>query len=488
MRALSMIAAVLLALMLMCATALSGCKEEEEEIPTIKLESPASSGKGWTYSRTTGVITINSGANVTVTGYTTQNRIVVNGTATVTLSDAGIMNAAASPFELGNSANVTLKLVGSNRLTCTFDDEDATTFFAGLQVEDTASLTIEGPGSLTATGGPGGAGIGGGYMFKGSSMTPSALALSASQSGTITITGGSVTATGGKLGAGIGGGIYGSGGNTTISGGMVNATGGGGGYGGGTVIVGGFGGGGFGTGSDAGSEQAAGASAGEAVRPTPQQAVSAGMTAMGLNISEEDSETLAESIKKLNEAAEQINKMADLSQATAEYIEKMSQATQNLERFSEVTSSLGAFSDTLIHSCKVISGAGADNEGEETTSGYVEKMSALNDNLADLNRFYEAQLTGLRSQMETVHQINAGLNRIRDLYDSSIVDSSAFRNENERMAQLLGQLNLVYSRLLQAMTVNMPAAGYPQPPAGAYTQQAAQPPYQGYAPQGGSYR
>jgi len=293
-----------------------------------------------------------------------------------------------------------------------------------------------------------------------------------------------------EFSGGGGGGIVGVGGGYEGGGAAVEGTGGGS-YGGGTGIVGGFGGGGgggFGTGSDAGSEQAAGASAGEAVRPTPQQAVSAGMTAMGLNISEEDSETLAESIKKLNEAAEQINKMADLSQATAEYIEKMSQATQNLERFSEVTSSLGAFSDTLIHSCKVISGAGADNEGEETTSGYVEKMSALNDNLADLNRFYEAQLTGLRSQMETVHQINAGLNRIRDLYDSSIVDSSAFRNENERMAQLLGQLNLVYSRLLQAMTVNMPAAGYPQPPAGAYTQQAAQPPYQGYAPQGGSYR
>jgi gliding motility-associated protein GldL len=62
--------------------------------------------------------------------------------------------------------------------------------------------------------------------------------------------------------------------------------------------------------------------------------------------------------------------------------------------------------------------------------------------------------------MDTIHYINAGLNRIRDLYDSSIIDSTSFRNENERMSQLLAQLNQVYSRMLQAMTVNNQGGGY----------------------------
>jgi len=72
-------------------------------------------------------------------------------------------------------------------------------------------------GSLTATGGDWGAGIGnGGYYGNGGNRSGE----------NITITGGSVTATGGDYAAGIGGGYYGSGKNITIKGGTVTATGG----------------------------------------------------------------------------------------------------------------------------------------------------------------------------------------------------------------------------------------------------------------------
>ena len=202
--------------------------------------------------------------------------------------------------------------------------------------------------------------------------------------------------------------------------------------------------------------------------PTPQAMVNTGMAAMGLNLSEKDTEVLAESIKKLNSAAEQIAKMADLTEVTKSYIDQISVASHNLEKFSEITGSLGEVSDSLIHSCKTISGK-SDEDGDQSPASYVENMHKLNENLSGLNQFYETQLTGIRSQMDTIVHINAGLNRIRDLYDSSIVDSATFRNENERMAQLLAQLNQVYSRMLQAMTVNTggyppPQPGYPQPP------------------------
>jgi len=217
--------------------------------------------------------------------------------------------------------------------------------------------------------------------------------------------------------------------------------------------------------------------------PTPQELVHTGMASMGLNISEKDAEMLAESIKKLNSAAEQISKMADLTEATQSYIDRISSVSNNLEKFNEITGSLGEVSDSLINSCQVITGKSEDPTGE-TPKSYVENMSKLNDNLSGLNHFYETQLTGIRSQMDTILHINAGLNRIRDLYDSSIVDSATFRNENERMAQLLAQLNQVYSRLLQAMTVNIQSGAYP-PPAGGYQQ----PPYQGgYQPQTGGFR
>jgi gliding motility-associated protein GldL len=208
--------------------------------------------------------------------------------------------------------------------------------------------------------------------------------------------------------------------------------------------------------------------------PTPEESAAIGLTAMGLNVSEEDQKNLANSIQKLSDAAEQISKVAELTDATQAYIEQISSVSQNLERFNAVTGSLSDVSDSIVSSCKAI--AGTDSEDpEKQTAGYVHNIEKLNNNLTGLNQFYEVQLNGLRSQMDTIYNINAGLNRIREMYDNSVIDSTAFRNENERMAQLLGQLNQVYSRLLQAMTVQTSFAGsmpsYQQPP--------QQQPYQG---------
>ena len=89
---------------------------------------------------------------------------------------------------------------------------------AGLEKnghESSGKLTIKDDndtkGSLTAEGGDGGAGIGGGYE---------------SGAGNIEITGGTVEAVGGEGAAGIGGGVYGPGRDIEISGGKVSATGG----------------------------------------------------------------------------------------------------------------------------------------------------------------------------------------------------------------------------------------------------------------------
>ncbi|MCC8096858.1 MAG: gliding motility protein GldL [Tannerellaceae bacterium] len=189
-------------------------------------------------------------------------------------------------------------------------------------------------------------------------------------------------------------------------------------------------------------------------------------------ISAEESKELAESIKKLNGAAEQISKMADLTDATQKYLEQLSGMAQNMERFSQITSSLTDVSDGI----------------NQHSQGYVQQMEMLNRNITGLNTIYEIQLKGISSQIDSVEHINAGLNRIKDLYNSSVIDSSVFKNETEKMAQQLTQLNQVYSRLLQAMTVNMygGAASAPQ----SYVQpQQPQPVYQQQPPmQGNPYQ
>ena len=114
--------------------------------------------------------------------------------------------------------NVEIELDGKNELK-------SGAHRAGLEKNtstSTGTLTLKDDnkeaGSLTATGGDWGAGIGNGGYYGNSD----------NRSGeNITISGGTVTAAGGNYGAGIGGGYYGSGQNITITGGTVTATGGG---------------------------------------------------------------------------------------------------------------------------------------------------------------------------------------------------------------------------------------------------------------------
>lgn len=95
---------------------------------------------------------------------------------------------------------------------------------------------------------------------------------------------------------------------------------------------------------------------------------------------------------------------------------------------------------------------------------YVQQMEALARNVSGLNTIYEIQLKGISSQIDAIDRINSGLHHIRSMYDSTVDDSRDFKQENERMAQQLRQLNLVYARMLEALTVNMGAAGSPHTP------------------------
>ena len=155
-----------------------------------------------------------------------------NQTANVTLKDVnidvrGIAGSAA--FSTSGEGDVTIELEGKNTVKSGNDR-------AGLEKNNDGELTItdanNDSGSLDATGGAGGAGIGGGYKGNGNNITLSGSKVNAmgglggagigggsSGSGSdITITGGTVTAIGGECGAGIGGGANGSGSDITVSG------------------------------------------------------------------------------------------------------------------------------------------------------------------------------------------------------------------------------------------------------------------------------
>ena len=151
-----------------------------------------------------------SSPTITSNGNQTSNTITINAgagtTANVTIKDANIKTDEAA-IKTEGKGNVNLNVEGTN--TVSSGDKHA-----GVEKANDGNLTIgseNGEGKLTANGGHGGAGIGGGIRGDGND---------------ITITGGEITANGGAEAAGIGGGVLGSGSDITITGGEVTANGG----------------------------------------------------------------------------------------------------------------------------------------------------------------------------------------------------------------------------------------------------------------------
>ena len=151
-----------------------------------------------------------SNPTITSNGNQTINTITIKAgadtTANVTIKDTNISTGNAA-IKTEGKGNVNLNVEGIN--TVSSGDKHA-----GVEKANDGNLTIgseSGEGELTANGGHGGAGIGGGYEGSGSD---------------ITITGGEITANGGAEAAGIGGGVLGSGSDITITGGEVTANGG----------------------------------------------------------------------------------------------------------------------------------------------------------------------------------------------------------------------------------------------------------------------
>ena len=184
-----------------------------------------------------------------VTGTSTTSKLVIKGdssaAANVYLKDLHITVSSGAAVSVSN--NVDLYIEGSSVLQ---SGENC----AGIQKEDDGQLTIDGSGSLEATGGESGAGIGGASGKPGNNITINGGTITASgkagkgwgagigggkgQGGSnITIRGGNVKAIPGAEAAGIGGGFKGNGTDISIEGGTVYAESGGG--KGGTAAIGG---------------------------------------------------------------------------------------------------------------------------------------------------------------------------------------------------------------------------------------------------------
>ena len=181
----------------------------------------------------------------------------------------------------------------------------------------------------------------------------------------------------------------------------------------------------------------------------------------GVNLSEEDTLSLSESIAKMAAASDQLSRMAELTDATQQYLSQMAGISEQMQKLQATTTALNEVSQTLLGSYRAIT----DNSQNITNSstGYVDQMQALNRNISGLNTIYEIQLKSISSQLENIDRVNRGLKDIRDMYEKSAAESAHYCDETEKMARYMKQLNNVYEKMVKAMTVNMyrPMPGMP---------------------------
>ena len=213
----------------------------------------------------------------------------------------------------------------------------------------------------------------------------------------------------------------------------------------GTVIIGGFGG------SSNQSAQTAAATAAPATDAAPTsttqsdpvaaaRAAIAANTPEGAEPFEHEAKRLAAIIRAANDELLRRAQAAlspEMEEATQEYIEKLRTLADTFQKVDEQSARLSRDS---------------------------EEMANLNRTLTAINKTYDLHFKSISQQVGTIEQIN---------------------EQTHRLAQQIEELNGVYGRMIQALTVNMrmqqPAAPQQQPsapqPQQPYQQQYAQQPY-----------
>ena len=186
---------------------------------------------------------------------------------------------------------------------------------------------------------------------------------------------------------------------------------------------------------------------------SPDQARRAAGIPSNINLSEEDTTSLSESIAKMAAASDQLSRMAELTNATQQYLSQMASIADEMQRLRETTEALNRVSDVLLESYRAIT-ENSENITRSST-GYVEQMQDLNRNIGGLNTIYEIQLKSVSSQLDSIDRVNRGIKDIRDMYEKSSAESVRYYEEKEKMTRYMQQLNSVYEKIIHAMTINM---------------------------------
>lgn len=98
---------------------------------------------------------------------------------------------------------------------------------------------------------------------------------------------------------------------------------------------------------------------------------------------------------------------------------------------------------------------------EEVTQAYIDRLNELNETLEKVSALSE-RLSIDSEEMENLNRTLTGISKVYEMQlkgaSQQIGTIDQINDQTRKMAQQIEQLNQIYARMIQAMTVNMKAA------------------------------
>lgn len=172
------------------------------------------------------------------------------------------------------------------------------------------------------------------------------------------------------------------------------------------------------------------------------------LTATG-TISDEEAKKLTQSIKNMNETAAQLANISKVAGLTDSYASNLQKASEAAASFAEKQGNLDKATNSLLDSYKGI----ADNmsEAKDQTRSFADSASNLSKSLSSINTAYELQLKGVKSQADSIENMNDDLKRLQEVVRGAASNMDAYRQVTDQLAKNIADLNNVYGNMLNAI-------------------------------------
>ncbi|MDY4029678.1 MAG: gliding motility protein GldL [Alloprevotella sp.] len=143
------------------------------------------------------------------------------------------------------------------------------------------------------------------------------------------------------------------------------------------------------------------------------------------------------------------------SPASPEHPEKPASASNEAERLADL---IRAANDELLHRAQATLAPGM----EEATEEYIAKMRTLTETIAKVDE-QSARLAKDSEEMENLNRTLTGINKVYELHlkgiSMQVGTIEEINAQTQRLAKQIEDLNHVYSRMIEALTINMRSQG-----------------------------